>query len=367
MLTRIYVNNFKCLVNFELHLSTLNLLLGGNGVGKSTLFDALSKVQGFAFFGAKASEVFFSADLTKWQSLDTQTFELEFADNTEKYLYELAIQFDDNYQPSIQYEKLWCNGAPLLHYEDGQVQLYRDDSTADASYPLTAVQSVLTLIPLRKDNQKLNRFKQQLERIVVVQVIPPLIRRALSENEMRWLHTDSANFVDWYRYLSQNQGLTIQLTQELQQVIDGFSHFSFLNIGENRRALVLHFFSESRKTVEYGFHQLSDGQLALIVLYSLLYAAKFEDKLLCIDEPENFLALPEIQPWLTALYDLCQEENRQALLISHHPRVINDLAHDSGFWLERPHDGPVRVRSINTKEGGISIAQLIERGWLYDN
>jgi predicted ATPase len=366
MLAKVYVNNFKCLVNFELNLSALNLMLGANGVGKSTLFEAISKVQAFALFGMKASQVFFSADLTKWQSLDTQIFELEFVDEIDTYRYELAMQFK-NYEPAVRHERLSCNGTPLLWYEQGQVQLYRDDAAADASYPLTAVQSVLTLVPSRPDNQKLFRFRDFLDRIVIVQVIPPLIRRTTSENEMRWLHADSSNFVDWYRYLSQNQGITLGLTQELQEVIGGFSHFSFMNIGENRRALLVNFHAENRKTVDYGFHQLSDGQLALIVLYSLLYAAKFENKILCIDEPENFLALPEIQPWLTALYDLCHEEKQQALLISHHPRIINDLANESGFWLDRQHDGPVRVRPINTEEDGISIAQLIERGWLYDD
>ena len=101
--------------------------------------------------------------------------------------------------------------------------------------------------------------------------------------------------------------------------------------------------------------------------YTLLLAARFENYTLCIDEPENFLALAEIQPWLTALYDQCQEENTQALLISHHPRIINDLANDIGVWFERRYDGPVRVRPVAVEEGGISIAQLIERGWLYDD
>ena len=27
------------------------------------------------------------------------------------------------------------------------------------------------------------------------------------------------------------------------------------------------------------------------------------DNFRCIDEPENFLALPQVQPWLTLLYD----------------------------------------------------------------
>ena len=366
MLVRIYVDNFRCLVNFELKFSALNLLLGANGVGKSTLFDVLSKLQAFAFFGMRAKQVFIAGDRTRWQELDTQTFELEFADGTDRYRYVLAIQFNDSYEPAMRHESLWCNGAPLLRYEQGQVQLYRDDSSTDTAYPLTATQSVLTLVPQGKDNQKLYRFRQLLDKIVITQITPALIRRAVSEQENRWLNADAGNFVDWYRYLSQNQGLTLQLIPELREIIPGFSHFSFLNIGENRRAIMVHFMSEHRKTVEYGLHQLSDGQLALIVLYTALYAAKFEGKVLCIDEPENFLALPEIQPWLTALYDLCHEEDGQAILISHHPRIINDLANESGFWLERQHDGAVRVRSINGEEGGISIAQLIERGWLYD-
>ena len=35
MITRLYVDNFKTLVNFELTLGPMNLLLGANGSGKS--------------------------------------------------------------------------------------------------------------------------------------------------------------------------------------------------------------------------------------------------------------------------------------------------------------------------------------------
>lgn len=39
MLKRIYINNFRCLVNFELNLESINLFLGANGSGKTTVFD----------------------------------------------------------------------------------------------------------------------------------------------------------------------------------------------------------------------------------------------------------------------------------------------------------------------------------------
>jgi len=38
---RIYVDNYKCLVNFELSVGGLNLFLGPNGAGKSAVFEVL--------------------------------------------------------------------------------------------------------------------------------------------------------------------------------------------------------------------------------------------------------------------------------------------------------------------------------------
>ncbi|MEM7557369.1 MAG: AAA family ATPase, partial [Cyanobacteria bacterium P01_A01_bin.84] len=78
MLKRIYVNNFRCLVNFELNFDNLNLILGYNGSGKSTLFDVIRKLQQFIVNDLKVEEVFQHSDLTRWQSSDTQYFELEF-------------------------------------------------------------------------------------------------------------------------------------------------------------------------------------------------------------------------------------------------------------------------------------------------
>ena len=39
MIKRLFVDNYKCLVNFELHLQELSLLLGPSGVGKTAVLD----------------------------------------------------------------------------------------------------------------------------------------------------------------------------------------------------------------------------------------------------------------------------------------------------------------------------------------
>ncbi|MBE9257718.1 ATP-binding protein, partial [Dolichospermum sp. LEGE 00246] len=104
------------------------------------------------------------------------------------------------------------------------------------------------------------------------------------------------------------------------------------------------------------------------ILYTLIYCMKSEDYTLCIDEPENFLALPEIQPWLRQLYDFCDGGKLQALLISHHPECINYLlASPIGYWFERQSNAPARVRKISNEEAddsGLKISELIARGWL---
>jgi len=89
-----------------------------------------------------------------------------------------------------------------------------------------------------------------------------------------------------------------------------------------------------------------------------------------VDEPENFLALPEIQPWLDALHDHMEDRDLcQALLVSHHPKVINFLTSDAGIWISRKgENGPSRPQTVSEQgqDGGLSVAQLVERGWIYD-
>jgi predicted ATPase len=41
MITRLYVNNFRCLVNFKAEFDSFAVLCGPSGAGKSSVFDAL--------------------------------------------------------------------------------------------------------------------------------------------------------------------------------------------------------------------------------------------------------------------------------------------------------------------------------------
>jgi predicted ATPase len=366
MLTRIYIDNFRCYSNFELSIDQLYLLLGANGAGKSSLFEALTKLQAL-LDGVRVEGIFLPADLTRWTTLKTHRFELDVVSNGDAYRYQVGLRFQENQsQPVVvDYERLWLNDQPLLQFEAGTVQLHRDDFTLDATYPLDRSLSAVGLVPpYRRENSKIHQFRQSLNKIIVVQLVPPAMTSD-SEREAPLLDLKSSNFVSWYRWISKDQGLVVRLTQQLQQVLPGFSHFLWLSFSEQRQALIVKFVTQGA-TFDYAFHQLSDGQRMLIGLYTLLLYAESNGVTLCIDEPENFLALPEIQPWLHQLYDFCGEKSLQALIISHHPELIDYLAASHGIWLERKDNGTIRIQKIvQQEEGGLPISELVARGWIY--
>ncbi len=370
MLKRLYIDNFRCLVNFELNFDSINLFLGGNGTGKSTVFEVLQKIQRFVSGDFKVEAIFKSSECTRWQKIPIQRFEVEISGNSGDYKYELAIEYKQD-KSRVKYERLWFDNQPLLKFESGEVQLFQDDYSLGSVYPFDWSRSILPSLVSRDDNTKLTWFKERMERFIIVKIIPNLMVDG-SDREETQLSLHMENFVSWYRYLSQDQGKIAQLMIALKEVLDGFVSFKFERFSEAHRVLKLRFSPESSQQglMDYRFDELSDGQKVLIALYTLLYGTQSEDYTLCIDEPANFLALPEIQPWLTQLYDLCSEQKMQALLISHHPELINYLlASPIGYWFERQSNIPVRVKKIGQEVAastGLPISELIARGWLYE-
>jgi|SRR5437588_9615323 len=58
MITRLYANNFRCLVAFETQFDSFGVLCGPNGAGKSSVFDVLDLIRnlatGVAYLGGES-------------------------------------------------------------------------------------------------------------------------------------------------------------------------------------------------------------------------------------------------------------------------------------------------------------------------
>ena len=390
MLKRIYVNNFRCLVNFELKLDRLNLLLGQNGTGKTSVFDVLHRIQQFVAGNAKVLTVFPSADLTRWLSLGEkratgpqgpigptgdpsysqtagdQRFELDLEFGECNYSYSLAIEHDeDRRKARIKRESLLVDGKTLFDFQDGQAQLFHDDFTPGPEYPFDWSLSGVGVLQPRHDNKQLTRFREEMEKLIIG-TVHPMSMSSESRGDERSLSRNMDNFVSWYRYLSQeHQGAMVDLFQELKQVLPGFSSFSLREAGEAKiLKVLLERPGSDGRPIPYDFSELSDGQRALTALYSLLFGLKDEGVSLFLDEPDNFVALREIQPWLAAVADSAGEHVEQAVFISHHPEMIDSLALPHGRWFERDDNGPVRVSDQpRAQVEGLTPSETMARGW----
>lgn len=369
MITRIYVDNYKCFSNFELTLDSINLLLGLNGSGKTSIFSVLRKLREFVSYQSPASELFYRGECTRigLSIFSTQTFELDMEFEGQIYRYRLQISFNEKDEPNVLSEQLFLNDESLLFFRDEQVRLFDRDSI----YPLDATRSATSLLPLSPEFQRIITFRQLLEKIILVQITPSLMELISLEATSK-LSDDARNLVSWYRYLAQEKELVDELKTYLQEVLPNFSELELTNIrqgptGEVAQALITHFVGkEGWDSSSHLLSELSDGQRSLLALYMILVFAKRHNYILCIDEPENFLALAEIQPWLIELYDLCSEGKIQALLISHHPEVINYLGEEAGIWFERPANGPAIVHRLRDIDNDIELpmAEIVARGWL---
>jgi len=89
-----------------------------------------------------------------------------------------------------------------------------------------------------------------------------------------------------------------------------------------------------------------------------------------LDEPSNFLGLPEIQPLLVRLQDAALEGRFQVILTAHHPIAVDLLAAGHGIWLEREPTGPARAHRVRIADSSmddkstIRMSDLIARGWV---
>ena len=378
MIRRIYADNFRCLTNFELELDQINIFLGPNGSGKTSVFDALRKIQNLTVRGARIEDEFPQRDLSCLRSDNqVQQFELEIVVDQENYEYMLKMKHNlDRNSMWIDQEILSHNKKPLFVHEKGITRLYRDDYGRESSYQFDLTRSGIGFLHAHPDNNKLTRFKTELTNTIIVSPCPPLFKSETSTDtrtESAFFEPLMQNFVEWYWSVAQQDiGSVVRLFEELKQVLPGFESLSMVESGENARVLKAAFHSRSGdlRLNRYSFSQLSDGQRFLVALYALLHLveddhlAKGHRQSLFIDEPDNYLSLREVQPWLAQVVDACGETLEQAVIISHHPKTIDYLAGAKGRWFSRDGEGPVRVGTEpKLSTGGLSLSEAIARGW----
>jgi predicted ATPase len=253
----------------------------------------------------------------------------------------------------IQQETLDLDGRPLFRSSNAEVQLYQDDSTpAGAPFPNTPERSFIAALEPRHSNRKLAWFRQFLANIWLLN-LDVRGMSAASQREALFLERNAKNFASWYRQVLQEQPEAItEANESLRRVLPGFRSLKAMSSGR-AKVLTASFSWPGASPYELDFSALSEGQRALAVLYTLLHASAKSASLVCFDEPDNYIELAELQPWLVRLSEISRGAANQILIISHSPEVIDYLAADHAWVFSRPEGGPTRLKplEINRQEG----------------
>lgn len=380
MLTRLLVENYRTLEHVELILHPKHLLMGRNGTGKSSVFDVLDSLRRMVIEGEKCEDVFPLTTLPRWLYETathklTQRFVVEAVGPLGTLEYTLTIEHDKPNAQSRVFSEQLCEGEKVLFsFSDGKVQLYKDSGGAGPEYKFDWSRSAMATVPPDPANTKMTWLKERVRNVYCIRVDAPRMS-ARSEREESTPARDLSNFAAWYEYALKTDPMANgELLRSMAGVVSGFESLKFRTLGQSVSVLEARFTrkpepnglpgAKPMKPYVLDFSELSDGQRTLIGLHTVLHFLVREDTTVCIDEPDNFVALAEIQPLLLNLLDKADEQNAQVFLASHHPEPLNLLAVEHGLVLRRSPSGATVAEPFQAPPDTIlTPAEYFAQGW----
>ncbi len=347
MITKLYVDNYKTLVDFTVEFQPLTLIVGANGSGKTAITEVLNAVSLMLRGKLELNKAFPRETLPKFKKDDfIQKFQFFVTLDQQDYEYIFSIEQNSSRSDArVKEESLTVNNKNLLSFYDGNLLLWRDNTDPEQVIFKTT-DKVLSIVQASIISRSLflEKFTNFFSKFIFVYQVNPLMIKGYSSEENDFLGRNGEHFSAWYKHNQSEQPLKLpELYSEVASFMPGFTHFR-LSGAEGRRAIMCDF---SNKT-SIDFDYLSEGQKSLILLYSILIFSEGSNapgQTLIFDEPDNFIALREIQPWLRMVESWVAAGKRQVILISHHPGVINFEGDEKVIWLVRENGGPTSLRT----------------------
>lgn len=364
MIERLFVDNFRCFVNFEWKPGKLALLLGENGSGKTSIIDVLWGVRELIVEEDDVKNWFPSATRTQWDTRREQRIELSARLAEGVYAYELVIEHypEDANKTRVKKEALRLGDIRLMEFNEGELHFFNDDGSSGPTISARWGRSGLGAIAPHKSNKKLMAFKRWLSEDVWCFKPDPRGMGSRTDDGTVRLWRDLHNFASWYpSVITHDLDAAFRAMKALGEALAGFET---LTVDKTRPYLQARFTVGAGRSYSVNFGSLSDGQRALIALYVLRHAVVQPGRLIIFDEPDNYVALREIQPWLMEILDTALAPGGpQVWFVSHHPELLNRLAPSHGMRFFRQDGGPVRIEPFK-EHPGLTPSEAVARGWV---
>jgi predicted ATPase len=363
VIRRLYVHNFRCLENFELPVSGQSsvLLIGNNGSGKTTVGLALEILQKIGRGTNRVDNLVKPKDLTRGRTDVPVRFEIEVELEGKLYEYVIAFDFPQGFKElRVLEEKLAVGGKPVYTRKEAQVNLAKSgqDQEKEAKF---RIDWHLVALPIVQE-QSLFIFKQWLARMLILRPIPALIVGD-SNRETLEPNLQVTDFGAWFSgILANTPAAYAKVDEYLKHVMPDLKDIKNPLVGKDSRSLVVQF-SNGQGTVSVPFEDLSDGEKCFMVCALVLAANDTYGQAFCFwDEPDNYLALPEVGHFVLALRKAFQSGG-QFIATSHNPEAIRSFSDETTLVLYRKnHLEPTIVRPLDKLQISGDLISALLRG-----
>lgn len=385
MLKRLRIRNWRCFDDFTIEFGPAQCLVGDNGVGKSSVMDLLERIRRLVGEQHVVQGLFPATSAHRATFSDaTQEFELTSEIGGDEVEYRLVIERDARSLTSkLKHESIRTNRETTFRNESGNVKLGRDADRSNQPIPFLTSGSLVGQVDLSVIDPASKELIDGIKRLQILRINP--FNSLMNRSHISWglLDADAGNFVEWMRQRNEPNEFLAAVSDATAEVLPSIEKIDWFQDGSKSARLNFWLTKEFDAQDIKGEHEhwqprmvflddLSDGQRCLLVMYALLVELRSEPanspcpRLVCLDEPFNFVALSEIQPILAELIDMAHEGRIQLIVSGHHPEIIDFFGSSNLTLLYRNRDDRIVARPFPTDDDAMGLltpSQVLARGW----
>lgn len=409
MIEGIRIRNYRALRDIKLGklwneqseapLTPMTVVIGKNGAGKSSIFDAFGFLADCLKNGVEEA-----CDMNKrggYEKIHSKGqvgpiyFEIYFRESPGErpITYELAIDLDEDARPFVLYERLrqrrknqkhgWPFSFLILNSGQGVAwkgesdgrQIREDNNPVDILSLFDDLENeeskdtervelddnrklgIATLGAL-KQHPRISAFRQFIEGWYLSYFSPDSARSIPLAGPQRQLNVHGDNLGNVVQYMEREHKKQFDyVLEQISAKIPGISKIDTEKTNDGR--LLLRFSADGFKKPFYA-QQMSDGTLKIFA-YLLLLASPTPAPLICIEEPENGLYHKLLETLVQEFrkYATGKKNTSQIFITTHQPYLVDCLNPEEVWILEKQKNGFSIIRRASSDP---LIANLVQEG-----
>lgn len=354
-------------------LTPFTVVIGKNGVGKSTLFDAFGFVA-----DCLATDVETACDMKQRGGFermrskgisDPIRFEIYYreAQNERPITYELAIDLDDNGRPYVLSEALrqrrknqkYGRPYPFLRLEQGKGTVWageeaigdaEEEDTSSSPVELTDPRELgVSTLGTLKEHPRIRKFRDFLRGWYLSYFYPDAARSLPTAGPQRHLNVHGDNIGNVVQFMEREHKDRFKgILNRIASKIPGVAKID-TKVTDDKRVLLR--FNDGAFGDPFFAQQMSDGTLKMFA-YLLLLEDPDPPPFICIEEPENGLyhKLLETLAQEFRAHATGRKNAPQVFVTTHQPYFVDALSPEEVWILEKGGDGFSTIRRASKLE-----------------